>query len=99
MQHDLFATYPDRPGYRENTTSRDAARAMEPRAGTLRARVLDVLRHAELTPDEIANELTESILAVRPRVTELFRMHLIERTGERRMNVSRMRAHVYRLAP
>ena len=45
MTPDLFdwqppAGYPDAPGFKERTTSREAARKMEPRAGTLRGQVM-----------------------------------------------------------
>lgn len=93
---DLFS-YPDSPGFKERTTSREAAEAIKPRSGTLRSRVLQMLSWAEGTPDEIARRMEESVLAIRPRVTELYRMGLIERTGARRKNASGMSAHVYRV--
>jgi DNA-binding MarR family transcriptional regulator len=92
---DLFS-YPASPGYREPTTSRDAAHAMHGSAKILRDRVLAAFKREEGTSDEIADRLGESILSVRPRVTELSRMNLIERTGERRHNASGMSAHVWR---
>jgi len=99
---DLFgfrsATYPETPGYKEETTSRDAAEAIAPRAGTLRAMALEALAGGwELTPDEIAEKVGKSVLAIRPRCTELDEMGFIERTGRRRMNDSGLYAHVYRL--
>ena len=97
MADDLF-TYPDSPGYKEHTTSKHAAEAIKPRAGTLQARVLQVLLWFEGTPDEIASRMGETVLAVRPRVTELYKKTLIERTGEVRKNISGMPAHVYRLS-
>ena len=49
----------------------------------LRALVLGVLAATPcgLTADEIAAKLDESVLAVRPRVSELFHARLIEKTG------------------
>jgi predicted ArsR family transcriptional regulator len=102
-QPDLFGdsppTYPDVPGFKERTTSREAARAMEPRAGTLKAKALAALAGGrELTADEIADEIGATPFAVRPRVTELFKLHLIEWTGRLLRNKSGMNAHVWRKA-
>jgi predicted ArsR family transcriptional regulator len=60
--------------------------------------VLDRLRlHAHgATADEIATELGESVLSVRPRVSELRALGEIEETGERRVNESGRRAIVWR---
>lgn len=91
--------YPDSPGFKERTTSRDAAEAIKPTAGTLRSMVLMFFEHlGPMTPDELAHWMVRSVLSIRPRVTELYRMGLIERTGERRKNASGMKAHVYRIA-
>jgi predicted ArsR family transcriptional regulator len=51
-----------------------------------------------LTADEIAAALDESVLAVRPRVSELFHAGLIEKTGDRRPNASGLCAHVWKKA-
>jgi predicted ArsR family transcriptional regulator len=66
----------------------------------LRARALELLAAAPagLTADEIAAKLAESVLAVRPRVSELFHAGLIEKTGERRPNASGLNAHVWKKA-
>lgn len=91
-------TYPDRAGYRENTTSRDAAKKADGRAGALRSRILELLmRHpAGLTSDETATMLGETVLSVRPRFSELRQLGHVERTGERRQNASGLNAHVFR---
>jgi predicted ArsR family transcriptional regulator len=67
----------------------------------LRARVLELLAAtpAGLTADEIAAKLAESVLAIRPRVSELFHAGLIEKTGARRRNASGLSAHVWKKAP
>ena len=91
--------YPNTPGFKVSGTSRDAADANEPRAETLRQRVLRELQQGKtLTADEIAAALNESILSVRPRVTELRRMGEIAPTGERRANASGQTAMVWRRA-
>jgi predicted ArsR family transcriptional regulator len=68
------------------------------RTERLRRLVLDVLAATPsgLTADEIAAALDESVLAVRPRVSELFHAGLIEKTGERRRNDSGLGAHVWK---
>lgn len=101
---DLFAwreqakpAYPDEPGFKEATTSKDAAEAMKPRSSGLRDRALACLALGPATPDEIAHQLGESVLAIRPRITELRLLGQIEKTGERRANESGLKAHVWRL--
>ena len=100
-QRDLFGraeppAYPDVPGSRSAPASREAGRAMTLRAGTLRRAVLDRYRCAYpggLAADEVAKTLDESILAIRPRVSELKRAGLIEPTPERHRNASGLSAH------
>jgi predicted ArsR family transcriptional regulator len=77
---------------------RRRARAEFARIERVRRLVLDVLAAtpAGLTADEIAAALEESVLAVRPRVSELFHAGLIEKTGERRRNQSGLSAHVWK---
>jgi predicted ArsR family transcriptional regulator len=69
---------------------------MRESAPTLRAKALEVLRSEAMTADEIAGRLNRSVLAIRPRVTELFKMGKIEDTGQRRANASGRRAVVWR---
>ena len=89
--------YPDAPGFKEHGTSHDAARRMEPRAGTLRELAYATLRERSggLTADEVAAIMGETVLAIRPRLTELKLAGRIERTGQRRKNVSGMHAAVW----
>ena len=80
----LFGVYPDSPGWKSRSTSRAAASAIEPRAATLRAKVLALFEGGRrLTADECADLLDESILSIRPRVTELSAKGLIEDSGAR----------------
>lgn len=95
---DTPAPYPKSPGFKEPTTSQEAATKFRGRAETLRAKVLAAIVEAGpngLTPDEAAALLGETVLAVRPRVTELKEQCRIERSGERRKNESGMRAAVW----
>lgn len=92
--------YPYQAGAKEGTTSRDAAKAIEGsgRAQTLRDRVEALLYTGHsATADEIAAALKEQPFAVRPRVTELYKQGVIERTGARRMAAGGRPSHVYRL--
>ncbi len=92
--------YPVTPGYKEPTTAKAAATAINSRAGTLRARALDEIRasgDAGLTADEVATRLNETVLAIRPRLSELNVGKQIEPTGDRRRNASGLSATVWRI--
>ena len=92
--------YPESPGYKTEhpETSKGAARAVHGAAATLRARVDALFDTGELTADEAAGALGESVLSVRPRVTELCRQGRLEDAGQRRRNASGHRAAVWRRA-
>jgi len=102
-QLDLLQRYPDGPGFKEPTTSLDAAEAAAKRAPTLRARVLCAVREAELsgglTADECADRLGETEFSVRPRLTELKIAGLVRDSGLRRRNRSGLKAIVWEPAP
>lgn len=73
--------YPESPGFKEPTTSREAARSMAPEARKLRGIVLRLIDESPggLTADQAAEILGESVLAVRPRFSELRRTgHIID---------------------
>jgi DNA-binding transcriptional ArsR family regulator len=92
----MTQTYPDGPGYKERSgTSEAAAIRMAGGARTLRERVLFTLANRQLTADECARYLGASILAVRPRLSELRRMGLICKTDKTRMNESGIQAAVW----
>ena len=95
-QISLFTEYPLRPSYKYRDTSAQAAVAMEPRAPTLRDRCYRVLQQRARTADEVAAALGETVLAVRPRVTELARQRRVVDTGIRRENASGRKAAVWR---
>jgi hypothetical protein len=99
---DLPLSYPDAPGYKSGDTSRDAARAMTGRASLLRKRVYAEIAAAGLSglsADQVAAKLGESVLSIRPRLSELFHSNppRIVPTGERRTNTSSMLAKVWRV--
>lgn len=89
--------YPETPGFKTGSTSKEAATKVTPKAAVLREKVLAALDVAR-TADEVADLLDVSILSVRPRVSELHRDGRIEKTGERRKNASGMSAHVWQAA-
>lgn len=92
------ATYPAHPGWKDNDTSRMAALAAFGRSRELRQKCLDALSGSDRTADEIAAILGESVLAIRPRITELLKTGKIRDSGVRRLNDSHRRAKVWRLA-
>jgi len=99
-QPDLWTRYPRRAGFKEGTTSRDAALRIERRgrAAALRAAVLGAFELGwSGTADELAYRLGESVLSIRPRVTELHKQGKLEPTGERHRNESGASAHCWRV--
>ena len=84
-------------GYRGTETSQDAAAMIAGRAGTLRRLVIDILKKHKkgLTADEAAAILEESVLAIRPRFSELRQDGLIRDCGGRRPNLSTRMAIVW----
>jgi len=103
---DLFSipAYPSEPGAKAPGTSTEAAHKMQGRASALRDKVERLfLTGATLTADECAEALHESVLAIRPRLSELVKMGLIVKSyqgdmPERRKNASGMSAQVWRAA-
>lgn len=101
---DLFAAprYPNRAGFKETETSKDAADAIEAsgKAKTLRLRAYELFATGwEGTADELAAALGASILSVRPRVSELHRLGYLEHAGVRHLNFTGVYAHVWRMKP
>ena len=100
---DLFS-YPDTPGFKAPGTSQQAAISIAPTAANLRDRVESLfLTGATLTADECAEALGVTVLAARPRLSELAKMGLIVKSyqdgiPERRKNASGMSAQVWRAA-
>jgi hypothetical protein len=93
--------YPCGPGAKAGGTSAEAGLQIAARARVLRRKVYETIRILSpdgLTADETAQLLKESVLSVRPRVSELKALGLIVATGERRRNASGMSANVWRAA-
>ena len=78
-------------------TSIEAFESFQSKAATLRAAVRAAFRIGEpLTADEVADVLGQSVLSIRPRVTELANNDEIEDSGTRRRNASGRNAIVWR---
>ena len=88
-------TYPARPGFKADGTSAEAADSVRRDAVTLRAECLALLKRKDLTADEAADQLHESVLSIRPRFSELSMRREIRDSGERRKNCSGTRAIVW----
>lgn len=89
--------YPESPGYKKSGTSKDAAQAVRSKVSGLRAKILlELSNNGPGTADEIAERLGLSILAIRPRFSELCHMGAIAESGERRTNSSGKLAAVWK---
>jgi len=89
-------TYPHAAGWKEPTTSQDAAASVDTNA--LQQLVRECLRaHGAMTADECAQQLGLSILSIRPRFSELRALGVIVDTGDRHLNRSGKRAMVWSL--
>ena len=95
--HELIEKYPKTAGYKRDGTSKEAANSTDEK--TLRGQVLRILGiySSGLTADEAAESLGESILSIRPRLSELVALGEIEDSGIRRRNESGKMATVWRL--
>ena len=92
----LFDTkYPDRPGYKREGTSKEAAESIAPKAEDLRSKVMRMLRAGNMTADEIVTLLEVDKLSIRPRVSELVKMGKVFDTGYRHRNGSGKKAIVW----
>jgi biotin operon repressor len=90
--------YPAAVGHKVAGPSQEAAESMTSRAASLRAQCLKALAASSMTADEVADVLGESVLAIRPRISELRASGKVVDSGERRINASGKRATVWRLA-
>jgi predicted ArsR family transcriptional regulator len=90
------ATYPTAPGFKTGGTSAAAAFEVAEDAATLRAKCYELIQmRGDHTADEVAAMLDRSVLSIRPRFTELFKMGWIFKSGVRRKNDSGMSATVW----
>ncbi len=93
-----MTTYPLTPGCKVDGPSKESATAERKSAKTLRDQVIRTLEQiGPRTADQCAGWLGESVLAIRPRFSELRSLGIIEDTGQRRPNASGHRATVWRI--
>lgn len=95
---DYITRYPSHPGSKRRDTSHEAADAIAGRAPKLRKLVLEALQKRPMTADEVASELSLTVLQTRPRLSELASRDKIIDTGERRRNDSGKQAIVWRVS-
>ena len=78
--------YPNAPGFLErNGTSQQAAHAVAPKDEAHRAIILRALKaHGSMTADQAGEVVGLNPLQCRPRVTQLYKLGLVEKTGEKR---------------
>ena len=91
--------YPLTPGYKEQSTSKEAAEKINTRAAKLRTKILQILERKETyggTCEEIAEIMSEDITSIRPRFTELKHMNYIIDSGDRRINKFKNNTKVWR---
>ena len=89
--------YPTLPGWREPSTSREAAEQIAGQAAPLRKAVLELISKTPngLAVHEVADLLKRPVATVQPRFSELRRQGEIRPSGRRRLNESGMSAHVW----
>lgn len=102
MIDDLFEyhqsqPYPDSPGFKAKGTSEKAAEETKPIVEPIRTQIMARLQLRPMTADECATRIGKSILAVRPRFSELARKGRIVATDEVRRNSSGKDATVWRV--
>ena len=91
--------FPYAPGWKENDTSKKTAQAIIAEADTLREKVATLYKcGAKASADKIAEALGRSVLAIRPRVSELVAQNKLVDTGMRERNASGHMAKVYKWA-
>ena len=95
---DYADRYPHVPASGKRDTSEAAAEAIAPTAGTLRSKAYDALLSSGkfgFTADEVAEKIGVTILAGRPRITELSKQGMIKDSERRRQNASGKKAIVW----
>lgn len=94
----LFS-YPHHAGFKDSTTSREAAENIEKsgRAATLRHRVWTFFAMGgNGTSEDVANRLGEPFQAIQPRISELRKQGKVEPSGERARLSRGGMGHVWR---
>lgn len=79
------------------TTSKDAAKAIEPHMGRMQQQVFDVLRNKARTAREVEEVLGMRAASVTARIRELVLAGKVENSGERKATDSGRTAIVWRV--
>jgi predicted ArsR family transcriptional regulator len=58
-------------------------------------RCLEILKHEQLTADEVAEKIGESVLAVRPSICILYKEGYVIKTGDKKANASGKPANIW----
>jgi len=96
---DLAPRYPRVAGHHASAPATSRLAALSVPAGTYRHLALSaLLSEGPMTADEVADFVGESLLTIRPRMTELKRLGLLRDTGARRANASGRQAVVWEAA-
>lgn len=88
-QIEMFNSMPTTAPYSEPTASKQAAKKIAPKLPNARERVYELLKSIGkhgATGSEIASHLKMNLYTAKPRLTELSKAGLIEKTGEMRLN-------------
>lgn len=92
MKHDHKSYAAGHPGWKGDAeTSREAAEAIAPDCGRLQRLALDAIRRAGedgMTAEEVAEALEVARVSAQPRISELRRKGLVEKSNRRRRNPS-----------
>lgn len=103
MQQTLFdyrppETYPDAPGYSNETTSKAAAASIKPDLGRLQQRVFDHIQARPSTAREVEDALSMRTQTVTARIRELVLKNKLVDSGEKRETDSGRKAIVWKAA-
>ena len=91
--------YPLKAGYKEQSTSKEAAAKVDSRAAILRTEAIEVFKRKRsygATCEEVAEIMNEDITSIRPRITELKLLEYIIDSGDRRLNRFQNNVKVWR---
>ncbi|MCP5087886.1 MAG: hypothetical protein GY952_13925 [Rhodobacteraceae bacterium] len=95
-----MGNYPNAAGWKEGDTSRAAAKTIEAsgRGRNLREQCLELFQTGwQGTSEEVSKRLQEHDLSIRPRLSELRGLGLLEPTGEKKRGMFGKDIHIWRL--
>jgi predicted ArsR family transcriptional regulator len=95
----MISLYPEAPGSKTEGPSAQAAAAVDSEARRLRQLCFTAVQQRDMTADECAAILGQSILSIRPRFSELKAQGLIRDSGVRHKNQSGHSATVWTAKP